>query len=534
MSVGTYSTLSLPQEFNMASFILDDNIAPGRGERRAIYYEGDTYTFNDFYVLTNKVGNALKELGVERESRVIVILQDCPEWYPSWLGAIKIGGVVTHAYSYLNPEDYGYFFNYAKPKVVIVDEKTLDRVREGQKYARYPVKLLVKSQSPVTLRKGEYDFNAMVKSASKDLEAEPTSKDDFAVWLWSGGTTGKPKAVPHMHHDLPLAFESYHEVVHFTENDVVLSVPKLFFHYAQIATLYTLKVGGGLVLFSERTTPELIFKLVEKYRPTLLTNVPTMMRAMLQAPKEERRDLSSLRLNFSSGEALSAPLYNEWKETFGVEVVEPIGSAESYVAYIINPPEGKIPGSLGKVAPYVEAKIVDDEGREVAKGEQGVLMIRSDAIGTCYYLDHEKSKGTFVGGDWLYTGDIFRQDAEDNFYYVGRKGDLVKVSGVWISPLQIETHLQQHEKVKECVVLGIPDKDGLIKTKAYVVLSEGVEGSKSMEKELTAFCKEKLDPHKYPRVIEFMTELPKTGQGKIDKLRLREREARLLAEDSRE
>jgi len=525
MSTGAYGLLPLPQELNIASYILDENIKAGRGERVAIYCQGETYTFNDLWALNNKAGNTLRELGVERDQRVLVILQDSPEWLACWLGAIKIGGVATHAYSYLLPEDYGYFLNYVRPKVVVVDDTTLERVREGTKYARYPVTLLVKGHS-LKLQKGEYDFNAMVKSAAKFLDAEPTSKDDIAAWTWSGGTTGKPKAVPHMHHDFPYSFESFNQIVHFSEEDIILCAPKLFFHYAHLHLFWNLRAGGAAILFPERTTPQILFKLVEKYKATLLVNVPTMMRAMLQTPKKERGVLNSLRINFSSGEALSEQLYKEWIETFGVEVVEPIGSAESLLGYIVNPPGEKVPGSLGKVAPLVEAKIVDDEGREVPKGEQGLLWIRSDAVGTGYYLDHEKSKGTFIGNDWLNTGDIFRQDADDNFCYVGRGDDLLKVSGVWISPFEMETHLQKHEKVRECAVLGIPDKDGLIKTKAYVVLHEGVDGSESLKNELTTFCKEKLAPHKYPRAIEFLRELPKTGQGKIDRRSLREKETR--------
>jgi acyl-coenzyme A synthetase/AMP-(fatty) acid ligase len=267
MSVGTYKTLSLPQEFNMASYILDDNIAAGRGDQIAIYCQGETYTYNDVCTLTNKVGNALKELGVEHENRVLVILQDSPEWVASWLGAIKVGGVATHAYSYLLPEDYGYFLNYVRPKVVVVDEATLERVRAGAKYSRYPVTLLVKNPSSLKLLEREYDFNAMVKSAKQHLDSEPTSKDDIAVWNFSGGTTGKPKAVPHMHHDFAIAFESFQQIVHYSENDVMLNVPKLFFHYAHDLGLnFPLRAGARVVLFPERTTPQIIFKPVEKYR----------------------------------------------------------------------------------------------------------------------------------------------------------------------------------------------------------------------------------------------------------------------------
>jgi benzoate-CoA ligase family protein len=524
MSVGTYATLSLPQEFNMASYILDDNIVSGRGERTAIYYQDRTFTFNDICVLTNRVGNTLRQLGVEREHRVLVILKDSPEWIASWLGAIKVGAVATHAYSYLLAEDYGYFFNYVRPKVVVADEEVLEEVRLGAKFSRYPIKFLVKGSSPSKLQQGEHHLDELIKTADPVLEAEPTSKDDIACWNWSGGTTGKPKAVPHMHHDFAVAFNSFQQIVHYSEQDIMLNIPKLFFHYAHDLGLnFPLRAGAGVILFPERSIPEIIFKLVERHKPTLLLNVPTMMRAMLQIPAEARSDLSSIRINFSSGESLSEQLYHEWQTAFGVDVVEPIGSAESYLGYILNRPGQKVPGSVGKVAPLVEAKIVDEHGNEVPKGEQGILMIRADSVGVGYYLEHEKTKKTFLGNDWLNTGDIFCRDAEDNFYYIGRSGDLIKVSGVWISPLQIERHLQTYEKIKECAVFGVKDKDGLTKTKAYVVLHAGGEASEALKTELVRFCKENLGGHKYPRTIEFLTELPKTGQGKIDRLALHEK-----------
>ena len=327
-----------------------------------------------------------------------------------------------------------------------------------------------------------------------------------------------------MHHDLPIAAASFCQFAQFTENDVMLAAPKLFFHYAHELMMWGFMAGASAVLFPDKTTPQIIFKLVKEYRPTIMLNVPTMMRAMLQAPERECADLSSIRINFSSGESLSRQLHDEWKAGFGVDVAEIIGSAESFGAFLGNPPGEKPPGSLGKVMPFVDAKIVDDDGREVPRGEEGVLVVRSDFIGTGYFLDHEKSKATFLGNDWLYTGDIFRLGEDDFFYYCGRKSDAIKVSGVWCSPLEMENHLLLHETIKECVVLGIPDKDGLLQSKAYMVLMDGIEGSESLKQELTLYCKEKLAPHKYPRIMEFLPGLPKTGQGKIDKLRLRERE----------
>jgi len=263
---------------------------------------------------------------------------------------------------------------------------------------------------------------------------------------------------------------------------------------------------------------------VEKHKATIVVNVPTMMRAMLQTPEAERGDLSSLRLCYSAGEALSAQLYEDWMKAFGVKIVDNIGSAETYMAYLARYPDEEIPqGSVGKVCPLVETKIVDNEGNEVPRGETGVLWVHTDAAGQCYVREHEKSKRTFLGNDWINTNDLFREDENGYFWYCGRADDMVKISGVFVSLLEIETYLQTHPAVKECVVLGLTDADGLTKSKAFVALKAGIEPSKKMADELKAYCKEKLASYKSPKVIEFLSELPKTGYDKIDKRQLRER-----------
>jgi benzoate-CoA ligase family protein len=516
--------VSIPERFNMTSYFLEENISRGRGGKVALYYKDDKYTFNDVCALTNKVGNVLKELGVEPESRVLLILRDSPEWVASWFASVKIGAIATWAYTYLQPGGYEDFVNLVRPKVIVVDDTTLDRVREGVNCTRYLPILLVASDSPQPLERKEYNFHDMIKSASDYLEAESTLKDDIALWNFSGGTTGKPKAVPHMQHDAVFGYESLQDIVHYTEDDVVLNIPKLFFHYARLNGLdVPLRAGASVVLFPERTTADLIFKLVDKHKVTVLLNVPTMMRTMLQTPESQRRDLSSIRFCYSSGEALSLQLYQQWMETFGIPIVELVGSAEAYLAYLGNRPGEKVPGSTGRVVPLVEAKLVDDSGSEVSKGETGVLWVRTGAAGLCYHREHEKSKRIFLGNDWLNTNDLFREDGEGNFWYVGRADDLVKISGVFVSLLEIETCLQTHPAVKECVVLGLPDADGLVKSKAFVSLNEEIKPSEKMADELKAFCKEKLAAHKSPKYVEFLSELPKTGYGKIDKRQLRER-----------
>ncbi len=524
MITGPHIEFTVPEELNLTSYFLEENIPQGRGNKAAVYYQNQMYTYNDLCILTNKVGQVLKGLGVEPENRVLLVLQDSPEWLASWFGTMKIGGVGTHAYTYLRSGDYRDFLDLVRPKVVVVDQTTLDRVREGAKGSRFPKAILVSSTDPPKLEKKEYHLQSLIEVAGEHIEAEPTHREDIAFWNFSGGTTGKPKAVPHTHRDALVSFESFQFIFHYTADDVVLRVPKLFFHYSRdLGMQFALRAGAAVVLFPERTTSKLIFELVDRYKPTVLINVPTMMREMLQLPEAERSNLSSLRLCMSSGEILSAQLYEEWVKTFGIEVTNRFGSAESSMGYLCNWPGQVVPGSSGTVTPMAEVKLVNEEGLEIPKGEPGVMMVRCPSGGLYYVRDQGKSQSTFVGRGWINTGDMFVQDEKDYFWYRGRADEMVKVSGVWVSPLEIERCLEKHPAVKECVVLGLQDRDSLTKTKAFVVLRFGTDPSEEMADTLKDFCKKQLISYKYPRVIEFLKELPKTGQGKINKRQLRER-----------
>jgi benzoate-CoA ligase family protein len=520
---GPEIAIVIPEQINLTTYYLDENLTKGRGDKVAVYCRDEKYTFNDLCSLTNQIGNVLKELEVGFEERVLLILQDSVEWLAGWFGTMKIGGVGTHAYTYLLPSDYEYFLNYVRPKVVIVDPTTLSRVREAARGSIHRMRILVAGEGFPQLEKGEYALKELIKQASSVLEAAPTTKNDLALWNFSGGTTGKSKGVPHLHHDGIPAFESFQHSVHYTPDDIVYPVPKLFFHYARdLGMNWPLRAGSSIVLWPERSTAESVFECLFKYKPTILLNVPTMMRAMLQSSLAKDADLSFVRLCISSGEALSAQLYKEFTEAFGVEVVNSIGSAETALAYFFDIPGEVVPGAAGKVPPLVEIKLVDHEGKEVEKGETGILYVRSDASGSYYHLEHEKTKKTFLGNDWVNTNDLFREDENGYFWYEGRADDLIKVSGVYVSPLEIEKCLETHPAVRETVVLGIQDHDGLTKTIAFVVLHEGYEASERMVEQLKEFCKQKMAPFKSPRTVKFMKELPKTGQGKIDKRSLLE------------
>jgi benzoate-CoA ligase family protein len=523
MKCGPDINIVIPEQLNLTTYYLDENIVKGRGNKVSVYYQDEKYTFNDLCSLTNLVGNVLKELDVGFEDRVLLILQDSPEWLAGWFAAMKIGGVATHAYTYLLPSDYEYFLNYVRPKVVIVDPTTLDRVREGARNSIFHRAILVAGKDLPPLEKGEFDLGKMISKASSVLEPAPTTKSDLALWNFSGGTTGKSKGVPHMHHTGIVGFESFQYTVQYTPDDIVFRVPKLFFHYARdLGMNWPIRAGAAVALSPERSTVEAVFQCLYKYRPTVFLNVPTMMRAMLHSPLAKKADLGFLRLCISSGELLSGQLYKEFTETFGVEVLNSIGSAETALGYFLDTPGQVVPGASGRVTPLVEVKLVNEEGGEVEKGETGILHVRSEASGTYYHLEHEKTKKTFVGNDWVNTNDLFREDEKGYFWYEGRADDLIKVSGVYVSPLEVQKCLEEHRSVRECVVLGVKDADGLAKTKAFIVMKDGFKPSESLAEELKEHCKQKMAPFKSPRFIQFLNELPKTGQGKIDKRRLLE------------
>jgi len=533
--IGEQFDFPLPENLNLGAFFLDVNLDLGRGDKTAIYHRDQACSFRDLWVLTNKMGNVLRELGVEPENRVLLILEDSPQWVAAWLATMKVGGVGTHAYTYLRPHDYAYLIDLVRPKVVVVDSATLARVREGCERCTHRPGLLAAGAGVADLRPGEFSLRDRIAQAGDTLEVESTHRDDPAFWNFSGGTTGKPKGVPHMHRDGVVAYESFDHILRYASDDIVLSVPKLFFHYSRdLGLLYPLRNGAAVVLLDQRTTAALIFDSIRKYRPTVLINVPTMMRAMLQTPEAERADMRCIRHSMSSGELLSAPLNGEWVRAFGCEVINRFGSAESGIGYLCNRPGAVRPGSSGTVTPLSQIKLMNDDGQEVAAGQPGVLWVRSDASGVYYVREREKSGSTFLGDEWVNTGDVFVQDEDDYFWYVGRADDMVKVSGVWVSPLEIEKALQESPRVRECAVFGIKDADGLVKIKAFVVPADGMQADgkagtetgahalPEMQDELKQFCRERLAPHKIPRSMEFLPELPKTGQGKIDRRLLRE------------
>jgi benzoate-CoA ligase family protein len=510
----------VPRGFNLASYFVDRNVKEGRGGRTALIGPDGATTYAELATLTNRSGNALAELGVRPEERVFLVLTDSVEFVALWYGTQKIGAVTAEAYTFLQPKDYAYYLDYTRASVVVADATTLERVRAAAASSRWLRRVLVVG-AEVELQAGEASFDALVADAPNQLEPAPTTRDDIAIWKFTTGSTGLPKAAVHPAHSALLSFDWYARgVLDIQEDDVVLPVPKLFFGYARdLTALYPFGVGAAGIVFPERTTPERIFELVAQHRPSILVQVPTMMAAMTAHPEAARQDLSCLRLCTSAGEALPRELYERWRAAFGVEVLDGIGSSEAYHIYISNRPGRVRPGSVGQVVPGYSARVLGDQGQEVPDGDVGTLWIEGDTAALLYWNEHEKTKQTFQG-DLVNTGDLFVRDSEGFYWYRGRSDELIKVGGIWVAPAEIEHCLITHADIVECAVVGY-EEEGLTLSRAHVVLRAGVAGSEELARALQDHVRTHLSPHKYPRDVRFVAELPKTPSGKIDRLALR-------------
>jgi benzoate-CoA ligase len=507
-----------PERFNMSDYFLYHNVEEGREGKVCLYFGDERYTYGGAVRRSNRAGNTLRELGVRVEDRVLIVLPDCPEFVWAWFGAARVGAVIAMVNPLLPAADYEYYLDYTRAPVAVIHESLLENFTQAARGAKYLKKVLV-----VGGERGGFESFAEVADAMPDECARAdTSRDDLAIWLFTSGSTGHPKAAVHLQHDLPYNTECYAKrVLGVSENDITVSVPKLFFGYATGTNLlFPFSVGGATALFSERSTPEKLFEVIERHRPTILTSVPTMINSMLNLEGAAGRDLSSLRCCLSAGEALPAELYERWVKTFGVEILDGIGSAEMFHIYITNRPGDVKPGSLGRVVEGYEARVVDAEGRELPAGEMGTLKVRGDSAALCYWRAHEKSKETFAG-DWCTTGDQFHVDREGYFWYHGRTDDMLKVSGIYVAPVEIESCLMQHEAVLECAVVGHDAGDQLVKPKAFVVAREGFGATDALAAALKEFVKSNLAPYKYPRWIEFVPSLPKNDRGKIDRKQLK-------------
>ncbi|MFC4769417.1 benzoate-CoA ligase family protein [Effusibacillus consociatus] len=510
-------------QYNASTKFIDENVNKGLGSKVAIYYKDEKITYKQLQDQVNQVGNGLKQLDIGLESRVLLMCYDTPEFIASFFGSIKIGAVPIPVNTMMQPADYEYFLNNSRAKVLIVHEDLWAKISHLRKRFLYLEHIVVISQHD-NHSDNSINYREWVERADRELDAARTSYDDPAFWLFSSGSTGNPKGVIHLQHDMECALNNYaKKVLKMTENDITFSASKLFFAYGLGNGMYfPLGAGGSTILMPERPLPENVFEIIEKYKPTVFFGVPTLYGSMINFMERNGKtfDLSSLRICVSAGEALPAPYIRKWKELFNLDILDGIGSTEALHIFLSNRIGDIRAGSSGQVVPGYEAKIANEHGIPLPPNEIGDLLIKGDSVAHGYWNLHEENKRKFYG-EWLFTGDKYYVDEDGYYWYCGRSDDMLKVGGIWVSPIEIENSLLQHEAVLEVAVIGETNDHNLVQPKAYVVLKQGVHPSKELEIELKEFVKRQLAPYKYPRIIEFIDELPKTATGKIQRFKLR-------------
>jgi benzoate-CoA ligase family protein len=525
---------TFPEDFNLADYFLFDRIREGRGTRTALRFGERSYTYDVVADRTRRANGAFAAAGVRSGERVLLVLPDIPPFAWAFFGVLARGAVVAMGNPLAPPESLRYLAAYTRA-TAIVTVPPVAALLEGHVDARIFVVPDAGTdddpEAPAVTSPRARSFRDAL-DAAVPMEPAKTHRDEPAIWLFTSGSTGEPKANIHMHRDFAFNTEVYaKKTVGYREDDVTVSVPRLFFGYATGTNLmFPFAVGATAALFSERPTPESIASAIARYRPTIVTNVPTMLGKLLDHDDEDRRcgrqglDLSSVRFSLSAGEALPEPLLRRWIDRFASDVYDGIGSAEMFHIYASNRPGDVVPGSLGRVVEGYELRVLPEDAEgpgatPCAAGEIGVLWVRGDSVSLGYWLDRDRSWRTFHG-HWCRTGDLFRIDENGYLYFAGRADDLLKVGGQWVAPLEVEECLLEHPAVAAAAVIGI-DHDGLTTTKAFVVPRKGHVPTDALGVELQEHVRTKLAKYKYPRIVTFITELPKNDRGKVDKKALR-------------
>ena len=513
--------LGLPREFNLASFLLDRALESDWAERPVFVFRDRVVTFGELADRANQAGNLLKCLGLQAEQRVGLYMGDSPTQAALTLGALKIGAVPVPFHGMLRLHEFRYLLKDSRIRIMAVDQDLLPRLGGVLSDSPWLEHVLVSGGT------GESRYPSLedgLSDASTRLEAAPTSADDVAFWIYSSGATGFPKAALHLHHDPIYCCRTYaQEILKLTPEDAILSGPRMFMAYGLGNSLFfPLWSGARSILVPENLSPAERLEALRQHRPTLFFDSPPGYQDLLAAAEQGApADLSSVRLCLSAGEPLPPGLYARWKERFGLEILDGMSSSEALHVFVSNRPGQVRPGSSGQPVPGYEIRLEDEEGREVAPGELGNLLVRGDSTSPGYCNQHRKTARTMMGS-WLVTGDKCTRDEEGFLFYAGRSDDMIRVAGMLVSPVEIEQHLLQCPEVVQAAVVGAEDEQGLTRLRAFVVIPPHLEPSRELAEALRASCNREQSPCRQLRWIEFVPELPRTVSGKLQRYRLRD------------
>ncbi len=509
---------AIPRDYNFAADILARNLAAGRADKAAFIDPRGTWSYGQLADRVDRFGKVLRGLGVRREERVLICLTDTIDWPTAFLGTIKTGAVAVPVNTLLSEDDYRFILADSRARVLVVSETLYPKFANLIAAAPDLAHVVVSGENA----SGHARFEDLLRQAAAEPYTAPTLRDDICFWLYTSGSTGKPKGAVHVHANLRLTDDLYGgPVLGLTEDDVVYSVAKLFFAYGLgNALTFPMSAGATTVLMPVRPTPDAVAALLRRHPVTVFFGVPTFYAAFLASPAAPRREEVRLRCCVSAGEALPPDVGRRWSERYGVDILDGLGSTEMLHIFLSNRPGDVRYGTTGRPVPGYDVKLVGDDGEPVKTGEMGELLVRGPTSAIMYWNNREQSRATFLG-EWTRSGDKYVEDQNGYYVYCGRRDDMLKVSGLYVSPFEVEGALLSHPEVLEAAVVAWLDGDGLVKPKAFVVLKDAHRAGDDMGRALQEHVKSALAPFKYPRWVEFRSDLPKTATGKIQRFKLR-------------